>query len=62
MSTKKKTSKRMGRPPKPAKQRLSAQWCVRMTQAERKMLEAEAERLGITVSDLLMRPWREREE
>jgi len=62
MSPKKTKRKRMGRPPKPPAEKLSAQWCVRMTQAERKMLEAEAQRAGITVSDLLMRPWRKGKE
>ena len=52
----------MGRPPKPPDEKRSAQMCVRMTQAERKRLDAEAKRLGITVSDLLMRPWREGKE
>ena len=56
------TKKRMGRPPKPPDEKRSAQMCVRMTQAERKRLDAEAKRLGITVSDLLMRPWREGKE
>ena len=35
---------------------------VKMTQAERKRLEAEARKLGISLSALLMRPWRDEKE
>ena len=48
----------MGRPPKPLAEKYSAQVLVHMTRAERKRLEAEAKRLGISLSGLLMRPWR----
>jgi hypothetical protein len=41
---------------------LDAQLNLRLTKPELKRLRAEAKRSGITVSDLLMRPWREKEE
>ena len=56
-----KGKKRMGRPPKPSAKKFSEQFCVYLTKAERKRLEAEAKRLGISVSALLMRPWRKEE-
>jgi hypothetical protein len=31
---------------------------IRITEAEDRMLKAEGKRRGVTVSDLLMRPWR----
>ena len=61
MKRNKKRKKRMGRPRMAQSERRLAQWCVRMTQAERKVLEAEAKMRGLTVSDLLMRPWRKKE-
>ncbi len=48
----------MGRPKKLASERCSEQVNVRMTKAERARLEAEATRLGISLSALLMRPYR----
>lgn len=55
-------AKRMGRPPKPRSEKYGAQVNVRMTEAERQVLEAEAARLGVSLSALLMRPWRKSEE
>ena len=54
--------KRMGRPPKPPGQVRNQVVYVAMTKAERKVLEAEAKRRQITVSELLMEPRRKREE
>ena len=54
-----KPRKRMGRPPKKLEDKYSQQVNVRMTKDERKRLEAEAARLGISLSALLMRPWRQ---
>jgi predicted HicB family RNase H-like nuclease len=55
MSTKKHDkSKKMGRPSKG----LTGQLHVRVSPAEAKMLQAEAKKHGITISGLLMRPWR----
>jgi hypothetical protein len=56
MSTKKR--KRAGRPPKNPAEKRSAFVGVKMTRAERAALAAEARRAGVTVSDVLMRPWR----
>jgi len=55
-----KTKKKMGRPPKPAGEKLGEPITVRVTKAERVVLEAEAKRLGISLSALMMEPWRER--
>ena len=54
----KKRKARMGRPPMNSEHRRSASLHVRMTQAERAAIEAEADRLAITPTDVLMRPWR----
>ena len=59
MNAKRKTKTKMGRPPLPAGMQRTEQLNVRATKAERAMLEAEARRLGMTISDLLMRRWRE---
>jgi hypothetical protein len=60
MRTKKARKRsRMGRPPKPPAERYSEQANIRMTRAERARLDAEASRLGLTLSQLLMRPWRD---
>lgn len=57
----KRTAKTMGRPPLDPALRRTEQLNVRATKAERKMLEAEAARQGITISDLLMQAWRKAE-
>jgi len=59
MSTKRKPKAKMGRPPLPPGTQKAIRLGVRATKAERKMLEAEAKKQGCTISDLLMRPWRE---
>lgn len=51
----------MGRPTKKAEDRRSVFLSVRLTRAESARIRAEAKQLGISVSDLLMRPWREGE-
>ena len=48
----------MGRPPKPPEEKYSDQILVHMTKAERELLEREALRLGLSLSALLMHPWR----
>lgn len=48
----------MGRPPKPPGEKFGAILSLKLTKAEKKRLQAEAKRLGISVSALLMRPWR----
>ena len=51
--------KKMGRPPKPATEKCGRLVCAKVTDAEFRALRAEAKRLGISLSALLMRPWRE---
>ena len=48
----------MGRPPMPAGTARSAYVTVRLSERERVALKAEAKRRGVSVSELLMRPWR----
>lgn len=50
----------MGRPPLPPEERKSVIVSVRLTKAELARLRALARRHGVTVSDLIMRPWREK--
>jgi hypothetical protein len=56
----KKKQSRMGRPPLPPTERKSVHVSVRMTKAERARLTALAKEHSVTVSDLLMQPWREK--
>ena len=49
---------RSGRPPKPPEQRRGRKVMVYLTDAEYRRLEGEAAKLGRSLSDLLMRPWR----
>ena len=49
---------RTGRPPKDPAHRLSDMIGVRVSPAERTRLETEARRRGISLSALLMKPWR----
>jgi len=51
----------MGRPPKPPGEKFSEMLSFKLTKAEKKRLLTEAKRLGISVSALLMRPWRKEE-
>lgn len=52
-------AKRTGRPPKSPGKRRKETLTLRCTTIERRRLEAEAKRQDCTVSELLMRPWRE---
>ena len=52
MGQKKKT--KMGRPKKPAKDKRSTSINVRMTKAERKKIEKDAEEYGLTLGETLM--------
>jgi hypothetical protein len=58
MASKKKRSV-MGRPRLSAAVRKSIQMPVSMTRSEQRLLMAEARKRGMTVSELLMIPWRE---
>jgi|GEM_PF-2091345 len=59
MSAKRKPKTKMGRPPLPRGTQKAIRLSLRVTPAEVKLLQAEAKRRGITVSDLLMLPWRD---
>ena len=48
----------MGRPPKPPALKQSEMISVHVTPAERRRMEAEAARRGISLSALLASPWR----
>ena len=50
--------RRMGRPPKPKDEKLSAQVLVKMTEGERKMLDRMARESGISLSALMMKAFR----
>lgn len=52
----------MGRPPKPKKIKLSARVQVWMTEEERSNLESKAKKLDISLSALLMQPWRKEQD
>ena len=54
----KKPKKKMGRPPKPPGEKYSEIVTVKMTKAERKRIKAEMKRAGLSLSAVLMRPWR----
>jgi predicted HicB family RNase H-like nuclease len=54
-------ARRTGRPPKRPADRHSEIIGIRTTPCERKRLEAEAKRRGVSLSALLMSPWREGE-
>jgi len=59
MNTKRKPKTKMGRPPLPRGTQKAIRLSVRVTEAERAMLDAQANKQGITISDLLMGPWRD---
>lgn len=50
--------KRTGRRPVPLSKKRHIQISVAMTEAENALLEREARELKLSVSELLMRPWR----
>ena len=58
-----KKSSKMGRPLKSATGKpMDAQFNLRLTKAELRMLRSEAKREDCSVSDLLMRPWRKEDQ
>lgn len=57
---KKKGKTKMGRPPKPPNEKRGDVLSVRVTADERKRLEKDAARIGTSLGELLMRPWREK--
>lgn len=62
MRPKKKSKARMGRPPMPAGTARTELVAVRISANERQRLEAEAKRRGMTMTDVLLQAWRERQE
>ena len=59
MAARRRTRKaRIGRPPKPKIEKYSRHILVHMTQKERKILEEEAKERSISLSAILMLPWR----
>ncbi len=49
----------MGRPPAPPDKKFSRRVTVWMTEAERERIGRKAEKLGVSLSECLMKPWRE---
>ena len=62
MNAKRKPKSKMGRPPLPPGTQKATRLSVRVSDAELKLLLAEAKRRGMTISDLLMLPWRDGKE
>ncbi len=58
----KKQKAKMGRPPKPPREKWGVKITVYMTDEERAALEREAEQAGLSLSAILMRPWRDKGE
>ena len=54
--------RRTGRPPKARADKQSEQIMVRVTPAERAQLEKLANDEGVSLSALIMHPWRDKEE
>ena len=57
-----KKKARMGRPPKPPSEKLSALLCLHMTQGDRKRLEVDAKRAGLSLGGFMVRCWRRERE
>ena len=51
---------RTGRPPKPARDKLSEKVMVYLTKAERAKLQAQAQEEGMTLAAMIMSPWRQK--
>jgi hypothetical protein len=51
---------RTGRPRKPPREKQSERVMVYLTKTERRRLEELAKREGLSLSSLIMRPWREK--
>jgi predicted HicB family RNase H-like nuclease len=48
---------KMGRPPKPENKKKNARIDLRVTKTELRKLRAEARKRGISLTELLLRPW-----
>ena len=55
-------ARRTGRPPKAPAEKQSEQVVVYLTKGERKGLEALAAEKGLSLSAMIMDPWREKED
>ena len=53
---------RTGRPPKESSEKRSERITVNLSPGERKRLEDLAEKEGVPLAELIMRPWREKGE
>ena len=53
---------RTGRPPKQPEEKQGEQVTVYLTKSERAELERQAQNEGISLTALIMRPWREKEK
>ena len=58
----KRERKKMGRPALPADVARHDRVTIRITRGERQRLDAEAKRLGVSLADVLMQPWRNPKE
>jgi len=56
-----KRKKKLGRPPLPRGVKYSRRINARLTEAEYSLLKAEGKRLKMSLSKVLMRPWRAQE-
>ena len=56
----KKPSKKMGRPPKPPKEKQGERVTVRMTREERRVLERDASKAGLSLAAYLLDCWKKR--
>lgn len=56
-----KNGKRIGRPPIDPRKRKGTLLAVRVTDSENERIREEAERRGVTISDLLLESWRDNE-
>ena len=55
---KRKSKSKMGRPPIPPAERRVVRVTVHMQQRELRLLTEQAKRRGVSLSELLMQPWR----
>lgn len=54
-----KKRKKMGRPPLPKGTARNTSVTIRLSEQERKIFESEAKRQALSLSELIMLPWRE---
>jgi len=59
MMAQRKHKAKMGRPPLLPHLKRGMVLSIRITRGERARMEAEADKAGLSLAELLMRPWRE---